>query len=179
MLFRSMQSLLSGGLSGLPEAGIANPAERIKIFQQTHPNAPSSSIKAGKMIMQSEGVMGLYKGYAPLAFRCVIGNGTFFTTLDMAKQVVATKTDNWTVQNTVPGFFAGIATMAANNPLDVMNSLAKQSSKPKTMRQLASQVIQEHGVKGFWKGLEPRLWRPGPGGAIMATAFSWFMGEKS
>jgi len=74
----------------------------------------------------------------------------------------------------IAGGLAGFASVLVNNPIDVVKTIMQgmESHKYKGSLDCFSTVLRNEGVKGFYKGVAPRLIRVGLDVALTFTIFN-------
>ncbi|KAF8819594.1 mitochondrial carrier superfamily protein [Cardiosporidium cionae] len=79
--FQSNHPLISGGISGLASVILLQPLDVIKTRQQQAKTQITSSFHLSRVIVQQEGVLGLYRGLLPSVMRIMPGAACYFYTL--------------------------------------------------------------------------------------------------
>ncbi|XP_011095037.1 mitochondrial succinate-fumarate transporter 1 [Sesamum indicum] len=177
--------LLSGFGAGVLEAlVIVTPFEVVKIrLQQQRGLSPEllkykGPIHCARMIIQEEGVFGLWAGAAPTVMRNGTNQAAMFTAKNAFDGILWNKHEGdgkvlqpW--QSMISGFLAGTAGPVCTGPFDVVKTrlMAQSRSggelKYKGMFHAIQTIYAEEGLRALWKGLLPRLMRIPPGQAIM------------
>lgn len=140
-----------------------------------------SSFNILKTIVSKEGIRGLYRGFTIELFNSLPASAVWWTTYEYFKMVISKRLSIYQMEEDnspnnvlvvkkhwIPQFFAGAlsGTIVAviTNPLDVVrtrfqtqtytHSLEKQYKRPVDM---IRSIVKTEGVKGFMKGITPRL----------------------
>ncbi|KAF9598316.1 hypothetical protein IFM89_026605 [Coptis chinensis] len=177
--------LISGFGAGVIEAlVIVTPFEVVKIKLQQQKGLRPDLLKykgpvhCARMIIQEEGLLGLWAGAAPTVMRNGTNQAVMFTAKNAFDVLLWKKHEGdgktlqpW--QSMVSGFLAGTAGPVCTGPFDVVKTrLMAQSgsgsdAKYKGMFHAIRTIFAEEGLLALWKGLLPRLMRIPPGQAIM------------
>jgi hypothetical protein len=177
-LVKYFSALISGG-SG---AAICNPFDLIKTrFQAMLPGEISpykNMFDAMAKIVTSEGVAGLYKGWAVTCARAAILTSAQLGTYDSVKNNIFIKTFNLHegfMLHLCSAMTASLVTTTAANPLDVVKSryMSDLNGKYKSPFHCFAHTYKVDGFWGFFKGWTPAYFRLGP-----HTVFSFIIIEE-
>jgi hypothetical protein len=146
------ESLAYGGLSAVLTVNFTHPIETVKTRLQVQ----GSAFSFGAMVRQ-EGVAALWKGIQPAWIReamyASIKIGGYAPIRDA---IGAGKKDAPVFLKFLAGALSGSIGSAVGNPADVMKTLMqanKEAAVP--LRTLASQMLAEQGVRGFYRRPTP------------------------
>ena len=158
---RHMPTWCAGMLTGATEAIlVVNPTDVLKIrvqaqfhsMNEVYPKRNFLSVL--KDIAVKEGLWTLWRGVPFTVLRQSINQGSNFTVF------------HWLRQHTDSSFLAGCCSGAVgpllNNPVDVIKTRL-QLSFQKTATGIMREIYQESGIRGFYRGMGPRLLRIVPG----------------
>ncbi|ETV96414.1 hypothetical protein, variant [Aphanomyces invadans] len=159
----------AGGVSGCAISFILTPIELIKCRMQV--TTKSRYANTGDCIAQSfqrDGLRGLFKGIVPTMWREIPGTAAWFATyhatLDYLRHGKDEKLD-WDV--IAAGALSGIAYNGAFYPADTVKSLVQTSPTHRRSMDVVNEVYALHGVKGFYRGLCPTVFRAIPANAVL------------
>ncbi|VDL66689.1 unnamed protein product [Nippostrongylus brasiliensis] len=151
------------------------PMEATKVRVQTSPGAPPTLRGCAPMIYKSEGLMGFYKGIAPLWMRQIpytmMKFACFERTVELLYKYVVPKPRSecskpeQLVVTFVAGYIAGVFCAIVSHPADTVVSKLNQDSGSGI-----GGIIKKLGFAGLWKGLFPRIIMIGT-----LTAAQWFI----
>jgi len=176
------RAFAAGGLAGATEMFINCPFEVVKVRMQAKESRGlySSTLDCAKKLVNSEGLLGLYKGGEPQLWRNAVWNGIYFGIIGTCRQMMPVPAGASKGQKMFTDFLTGavgggIAT-TFNTPFDVVKSrMQNQAAGPNlkytwSWPSLAT-IYREEGFRALFKGYGPRMVRLGPGGGIMLVAF--------
>lgn len=177
---RHVPVYVAGMLAGATEAVlVVNPMDVLKVRVQAQFHSmrePATTTTTSLFsILQKEGPGLLFRGLEMTVLRQAINQGTNFTLF------------HWLRKNTDWGpFWAGCCSGAMgpllNNPLDVVKTRLQAASctcSSMTMKKVVTQVYQQSGWRGFYRGLGSRLMRIVPGQGITFLVYDTLRQTKS
>jgi solute carrier family 25 (mitochondrial carnitine/acylcarnitine transporter), member 20/29 len=171
--------IAAGAISGGTSAGIMGPTELIKTRLQVPGTSKTTSpIAVIKDILAQRGVRGLTRGVGPTVLREGVGNAGFFTGFAVAKQKMATKLD--VPVSEIPtylipfcGMAGGLSFWSVAYPIDVIKTRQQlETSSSQSSLAAARHLLQNEGIRGFYKGITPALIRCVPVSASIFTTFT-------
>ncbi|EJD39860.1 mitochondrial tricarboxylate transporter [Auricularia subglabra TFB-10046 SS5] len=181
------RSLVAGLGAGLMEAIFAvTPSETIKtklIDDAKKPQPRFNGLVHGtRIIVQEEGIRGIYRGLGPVMMRQGANSAVRFTTYSTLKQFVQSNARTGT---TLPssvtfgiGAIAGIVTVYVTMPLDVIKTRMQSLEARREYKNAfhcGYRIFTEEGVLRFWTGATPRLARLLLSGGIVFTTYEKIM----
>ncbi|GMM33727.1 Pet8 protein [Saccharomycopsis crataegensis] len=158
------------------------PAEVIK--QRTQASHFSSSWHSLKHIITNqsgEGVFkGLYRGWGVTIFReipfTVIQFPLYeYMKLRWARSENKQRLSSW--QSSICGSIAGGFAAAVTTPLDVIKTRIMLHESKVSVMEITKSVIQDDGIKGFFRGIGPRTMWISAGGAIFLGVYELVSGN--
>ena len=164
----TQNTFLSGILAGATEAVlVVNPTEVCKIRIQAQYNSmrETTNVKYKSIhqtfysIFASEGISPFYRGLVPTIMRQSINQGANFYTFHTLKK-------NTDISPFILGAVSGSIGPILNNPIDVVKTRMQASNSNVNVLNVIQKVFAQDGLKGFYKGLGPRLLRIVPGQGI-------------
>jgi len=171
------QYYAAGAFAGLTNSVLSGPIEHVRIRLQTQPHGAdrlySGPLDCIKKLSAHEGVLrGLYRGQAVTYWREAQAYGVWFLTFEylMAQDMKRNNVKRSEISSPKVAFYGGLAGEAlwiASYPFDVVKSKMQSDGfgtdkKYKTMRDCFSQTWRAEGMRGFWKGIGPTLFRAMP-----------------
>ncbi|KAG4443079.1 hypothetical protein IFR05_001405 [Cadophora sp. M221] len=155
--------ILAGMSAGAVESiTVVTPTERLKtalIDDAKGAKRFRGSTHAIKMLLQEQGLRGMYKGLASTTMKQSATSGVRMGSYNLLKELSKSK---GITQNTTTTFgmgaLAGVITVYATQPFDTVKTRTQSARGESTMVALRS-VLVETGVSGFWKGSTMRLSR--------------------
>ena len=148
--------LLAGGIEA---ATVMTPAEVIKIQTINKGTSVSNVIKD---VYKQGGLFGFYKGGLPTIIRQATTQGTSFLVYDKSK----TFYENNSYLNSYSGLFAGLTggtiAVLVNNPIDAIKTYKQSDRGSKGIISISKEIINKHGMIGFYNGALLRISRVAP-----------------
>lgn len=186
------QTFVSGLAAGVTEAvAIVNPMEVVKIRMQAQSNSMKepgatpkyrNAIQATYVIVKEEGFKTFYRGVSLTALRQATNQGVNFTVYSKLRVKLQEYHQSESVpgwQTSAIGLFSGGLGPLCNAPIDVIKTrLQKETgvtneSAVKRIVRIGTRLIQEEGVRAFYKGVTPRIMRVAPGQAVTFTVYEF------
>ncbi|OKO98829.1 hypothetical protein PENSUB_8746 [Penicillium subrubescens] len=167
--------LLAGMAAGAVESVLAvTPTERIKtaLIDDAKTNRQfKSGLHAATVLVKRHGPSELYRGLVSTTIKqsatSAVRMGTYNILKEMTKkQGIASNV--FTSFGT--GALAGIVTVYATQPFDTIKTRA-QSVQGAGIVEAVKSVMQDYGIKGFWKGSSMRLGRLFLSGGIVFSVY--------
>ena len=166
-----LRGLLGGSLAGLLASCIVTPTELIKIKMQVQTNdqkfhsinlassnnkfIPSvTALSCFKLIMQTEGLKGLFKGGLITILREVPGYAAQFAAFEICKEycLLLTQSNQLTyTQILVSGMIAGFSAWVFSYPQDVVKTYM-QIGESISLKKAIYKIWASHRLAGFWRG---------------------------
>ena len=185
----SLPAFTAGFLTGATEAiVVVNPTDVIKTRIQGRYHSfmeplsrstslpPSTILDTIRSIWKTEGIAGFYRGMIFTVMRQSINQASNFAVFHWIRKNVSE----------VPVFLAGGLSGAIgpclNNPVDVIKTrlqCRRSSNGPPDVSTVVRDIYREHGWRGYWKGLGPRLLRIIPGQGITFTVYEMLSHKKT
>jgi hypothetical protein len=174
--------LLSTGFAGASATVTAdafmNPFDVIKQRMQLEGNPFKSVWQCARQLYMEEGLRAFYVSYPTTLTMTVPFTAIQFSTYEAAKKVLNPSNIYSPASHAIGGAIAGATAAALTTPLDVAKTLLQTrgcSSDMKirhttTLSQAFRVIYQLEGVRGFWRGLTPRICTHMP-----SNALSWLV----
>lgn len=171
------QYFAAGAFAGVSNAALSGPIEHIRIRLQSQPHGEarlySGPLDCVRKLGAHQGVLrGLYRGEAVTVYREAAAYGAWFTAFEYLMNADAAR--NGVDRKEIPGwkvaFYGGLAGEAlwlSSYPFDVIKSKMQTDGfgaqqKYPTMRSCFAATWRADGMRGFWKGIWPTLFRAMP-----------------
>jgi len=159
-----------GVIAGSATSLISAPVEHTRIRMQLQGKTSFSAVECVKRVVNTYGVRGLYKGGAPTLWRDSMAFGIYFSMYEWITRQLLSSTQSSKDLNTGRVLFAGglsgIMLWIATYPIDMIKTKIQADSlqKPmfKGMFDCFAKTYKTGGLKGFYKGLSPCLFRAVP-----------------
>ncbi|KAK2590830.1 carrier protein ymc1 [Conoideocrella luteorostrata] len=171
------QYFAAGAFAGVSNAVLSTPIEHIRIRLQSQPHGDArlynGPLDCVRKLSAHQGVLqGIYRGSAVTLYREASAYGAWFTAFEymMNSDAARNKIDRKDIPAWKIAFYGGLAGEAlwlASYPFDVIKSKMQTDGfgaqqKYPTMRSCFAATWQADGVRGFWKGIWPTLFRAMP-----------------
>jgi len=164
-----LQLCVAGGFSALPTAIVMVPCERIKCLLQIQQSSGGKPKYKGlgdcaSQIYSESGLKGLYKGTVLTLMRDIPGNMVYFGVYTLAK--------NWLGDSPaaalVAGSLAGVSFWPVVLPMDCLKSRFQTApdGTSKNIAQVYTDLVEEEGVGGMFRGIGPAMIRSMPANAV-------------
>jgi solute carrier family 25 citrate transporter 1 len=170
------RGVLAGMLAGVVESVVAvTPTERVKTALIDNAKSGANQYRGGfhasKVILQTHGVAGLYRGLVSTTMKQSATSAVRMGSYNVLKEFSRRKS---LPQNSAVTFgmgaIAGVITVYATQPFDTIKTRA-QSAQGASTREAFQSILQHAGVRGFWSGSTMRLGRLVFSGGIVFTVY--------
>lgn len=149
------------------------PFEAVRIRMVSEPTFARGTLNGIFKITTTEGIVGLYKGFAPLVMKQVPYTAVKLTTFEACEEVIYDRLPpreqlSKGIQlmiTTISGFIGGVASAVASHPADTL--LTRINVKKGGMWA----VLRETGFMGLWAGLLPRMGMVGTLAALQLLTY--------
>ena len=138
-----------------------------------------------KKIAKHEGVKSLYHGLTPTLMLSIPGKMLYFTLYDELRAVFtsfsaqtsasAASKEPWWVPVLAGATARGLAVVSIS-PLELVRTQAQASTRAHSIQSIWQTVINDAGVAGLWRGLQPSLLRDVPFSALYWFGYERFRG---
>lgn len=167
-----LQLCLAGGFSAFPTALVMVPCERVKCLLQTQQDSSSTSGEmryrgagdCAAQLYRQAGIRGLYKGTTLTLMRDVPGNMVYFGVYELAKRALG----NGAPAALLAGALAGVSFWPVVLPMDCLKSRYQTAPDGtyKNIGEVYSQLLEEDGAGGMFRGIKPAMMRSAPANAV-------------
>ncbi|XP_005800249.1 solute carrier family 25 member 45-like [Xiphophorus maculatus] len=156
----SLQVFTAGCFSGMVQVLVCAPIDLVKVRLQGQTTAERyrGPIHCVAVILQQEGVRGLYRGGVALALRDVPCYGLYFLPYELIRKALTeTGEEPGTFAILMAGGVAGLVTWACATPMDVVKARLQMSGaggqQYSGVLHCMRVSLKEEGVRVFFKGL--------------------------
>ncbi|CAK1579500.1 unnamed protein product [Parnassius mnemosyne] len=180
--------LLSGASARTIAVTMVSPLELIRTKMQSKKLTYSEINAALRQVIRYEGYKGLFRGLGSTLLRDVPFSGIYWTTFESTKRAF-NKPDsekNSFLFNFFCGLVAGSIAAFITLPFDVVKthqqielgekeiySDGKVQQRASNMQSIVRNIYRNHGFKGLFTGLMPRIFKVAPACAIMIASFEY------
>jgi len=173
-------NLAIGAIAGCVANAIVFPIDTAKTKMQSGAKCSDSHEKCGVLcqiqrVVKDEGIGGLYKGVVPVLIGSAPETAIQLTVYDIASTTIRNIENIQQSVSTMPmhlqalaGGLAGMSTVIATNPLEVLKIRAQTSTEKKTMME----EIKELGFGGLFHGYQATWFRDVPFAAIYFPVYT-------
>ncbi|KAL4707281.1 hypothetical protein ACJJTC_019819 [Scirpophaga incertulas] len=180
--------LIAGASSRIIAVTIVSPLELIRTKMQSKSLSYTDISEALKNVVKYQGYQGLFRGLSSTLLRDVPFSGLYWTTFETTKRIFH-KPDsekNTFLFNFFCGSVAGSLAAFVTLPFDVIKthqqielgekeiySDGKTRQRAANMKEIAKNIYRNHGFRGLFTGLLPRIFKVAPACAIMISSFEY------
>ncbi|EKX55013.1 hypothetical protein GUITHDRAFT_83901 [Guillardia theta CCMP2712] len=159
--------LIAGGIAGATAKTCVAPLERVKLLAQAG-ECRNGIVSAFKSVIEQEGIRGLWRGNTVNVLRMVPNKGVLHATNDLYKELAASIAANvpavaaagMGMQHFLSGSLAGMTSVAATYPLDLIRTLVSSPYGVDDVFQVADSSRsggERGGLMGLYRGVSPTL----------------------
>jgi solute carrier family 25 citrate transporter 1 len=182
-IFKGKESKFNTTIAGLCAGAmealiVVTPQETLKtklIHDKLSPNPKYKGLFHGiYTIFKEQGASGVYKGALPTVLKQSTNQGTRFLVYGETRKFLDNYFKSTIFKDFLSGCFAGICSVFVNNPIDVVKTQLQglEAKKYNGTVDCFVKILQNEGIKGFYKGVTPRLMRVSLDVALTFTIFS-------
>lgn len=180
--------LIAGATARITAVTIVSPLELIRTKMQSKKLTYTEINGALRQVVKYEGYKGLFRGLGSTLLRDVPFSGIYWTTFETTKRAF-NKPDsekNTFLFNFFCGSVAGSIAAFITLPFDVVKTHqqielgekeiyteGKSKQRASNMNEIAKNIYRNHGFKGLFTGLLPRIFKVAPACAIMIATFEY------
>lgn len=158
-----LDKVSAAACSAICTSPIVTPLEMIKLRAQTNNVSFQNAVK-------SISIKNMYRGYGATLCRDVPGCILFFSSYDNIKSSLPSSS----FYTMISGGLAGIAVWTLNLPTDTVKT-RYQTSADKTWLHSVQHIWKTRGVKGFYRGFLPAMFRAFPANAACFLGYEYVM----
>lgn len=178
--------MLAGVTARILAVTFVSPIELIRTKMQSQKMTNAEMFSSVRQVVQSQGVLGLWRGLPPTILRDVPFSGIYWTCYEYLKSSfnVVEPTFGFSF---VAGAISGSVAATITTPFDVIKTHEQiefgekfifaenpaKSMPTKSVSERLSTIYRLNGVRGIFSGLGPRLFKVAPACAIMISTFEY------
>ncbi|KAG5866850.1 hypothetical protein JTB14_020670 [Gonioctena quinquepunctata] len=177
--------LISGATARVISASIVSPMELIRTKMQSERLSYFEIGQALKFLVKQDGIRGLWKGIFPTLYRDVPFSAIYWMNYEALKSFLGASNNQpsfWV--SFIAGALSGGIAATFTTPFDVVkthqqiefgetNLYSDKPRRSRTTSEVIKQVYREHGIRGLFAGVVPRLIKVAPACAIMISSFEY------
>nr|CAH7747447.1 unnamed protein product [Callosobruchus chinensis]CAH7750987.1 unnamed protein product [Callosobruchus chinensis] len=177
--------LASGATARVISASVVSPLELIRTKMQSQRLNYFEIGQALKILIETSGYKGLWRGIFPTLFRDVPFSAIYWMNYESIKSVCngGSKVPSFGV-SFFAGFISGSLAAMITTPFDVVKThqqiefgenklYGNQSQRVRTTSEVFRQIYRQYGIKGLFTGTVPRVVKVAPSCAIMISSFEY------
>jgi len=180
--FQLLSTSMAGASATIVSDAFMNPFDVIKQRMQMEGNPYTSVMQCARSLYRSEGLRAFYVSYPITLASSVPFTAAQFATYEWAKSLLNPKDTYSPLTHAVAGGFAGATAAFLTNPLDVCKTLLQTrgcSSVPEvrtatTISQAFRVIYAREGLRGFARGVKPRIFTHMPSNALCWLSYEGF-----
>ncbi|CAG9787155.1 unnamed protein product [Diatraea saccharalis] len=180
--------LIAGATARMTAVTIVSPLELIRTKMQSKHLTYGEISTALRHVIRYEGYRGLFRGLGSTLLRDVPFSGIYWTTFESTKRLFnrPDSEKNTFLFNFFCGSVAGSIAAFLTLPFDVIKTHqqielgekeiytdGKTQQRASNMQDIARNIYRNHGFKGLFTGLLPRIFKVAPACAIMIATFEY------
>lgn len=174
--------LISGCSARVLAVTCVSPLELIRTKMQSEKISYLEVGQALRTLVREYGILGLWKGLFPTILRDVPFSSIYWTSYETCKKVFNQK-DPTVGFSFFAGAVAGSIAALSTVPFDVVKThqqiefgeqiISRQPGKPSGTFATMAKIFNQHGIRGLYAGVVPRLIKVAPACAIMIASFEY------
>jgi hypothetical protein len=181
---KTFSDITNGALSGSLTTFVTQPLQVIRTSMMvTYKEGKVSSMQhIFRLILESEGVKGFYRGFAPSLLKTATGSAIYFGVLELVKDLINRKNldseRNKIKKNFINFFSAGFARTIQStlvNPILIVKTRFEVvgSNAYSSILDALIKIKKQEGWLGYFKGLKQTLWKDVPFSAMFYSIYEF------
>ncbi|KAJ1306784.1 hypothetical protein OPQ81_007770 [Rhizoctonia solani] len=174
--------LVAGACASIASEALMNPFDVIKQRMQLKDSAFRSVASCAKTVYRNEGLTAFYISYPTTLTMSVPFAAAQFTAYESIKRLLNPSDRYSPITHVTAGGMAGAFAAALTTPLDVAKTLLQTRGtsddtrirNARGMRDAFQIIYDKHGLKGFTRGLTPRVLTFMPSNALCWLCYEFF-----
>lgn len=175
-----MEKILAGLTTGALGITYANPTDVVKIRMQAEGRLPPGVPRTYKdaadaylKIVKQDGLVGLWRGYAPNVLRNSLICAAELASYDQIKQYVLKSgvLNDGVPAHLLSGLGAGFIATIVGSPIDVIKTRVMNAKGGISVFEIISQLVKNEGPSAFYKGFWANFTRIGSWNVLMFLSF--------
>ncbi|KAJ7634164.1 mitochondrial carrier domain-containing protein [Mycena polygramma] len=177
-----LATALAGGSATIASDALMNPFDVIKQRMQVHKSEFRSVLTCARVVFKTEGLAAFYVSYPTTLAISIPFNAIQFTVYEQVKRVMNPRHEYSPSTHIVAGGVAGAFAAAVTTPLDVAKTIlqTRGTSHDPEIRNTRGMVDAlriiwaKDGLKGYSRGLTPRVLTIMPSSALCWLSYEFF-----
>jgi len=177
-----LSTSLAGAAATIASDALMNPFDVIKQRMQLHNSEFRSVVTCAQTVFKNEGLAAFYISYPTTLTMTVPFTAAQFSVYEYIKRVLNPRNEYSPVSHIVAGGVAGGVAAAITTPLDVAKTMlqTRGTSSDKEIRTARGMmdalriIYRREGLKGFGRGMSPRVLTFMPSNALCWLSYEFF-----
>jgi len=177
-----LSTSLAGAAATIASDALMNPFDVIKQRMQLHNSEFRSVVTCAQTVFKNEGLAAFYISYPTTLTMTVPFTAAQFSVYEYIKRVLNPRNEYSPVSHMVAGGVAGGVAAAITTPLDVAKTMlqTRGTSSDKEIRTARGMmdalriIYRREGLKGFGRGMSPRVLTFMPSNALCWLSYEFF-----
>ncbi|KAI6149811.1 mitochondrial carrier domain-containing protein [Pisolithus tinctorius] len=177
-----LTTAMAGAAATIASDALMNPFDVIKQRMQVHQSEFRSVFTAMRVVYRNEGLAAFYVSYPTTLMMSVPFTAVQFTVYEQVKRLLNPRGEYSPSSHVIAGALAGGVAAGVTTPLDVAKTLLQtrgtsQDSELRRVRGMwdAFRIIwTRDGVRGFFRGMSPRMLTHMPSNALCWLSYEFF-----
>jgi len=172
-----IHNYMIGGILGASGAIVGTPLQVIKVGMQTTQNNSNHIYKTTRSflrnIIKTQGLKGMYRGFAPTVIKDTLFGASFQGHYYTIRDTVGADRG---IKTFLSGAIAHCTTWFVFIPIDNIKTIVQKPSATNTKLTIEDAVYftyQNHGFKGFWRGVVPACIRTVPVSGVAMIGYEF------
>jgi len=173
---------MAGASATIASDALMNPFDVIKQRMQVHQSEFRSVFTAIRVVYRNEGLAAFYVSYPTTLMMSVPFTAVQFTVYEQTKRLLNPKGEYSPLTHMIAGGIAGGVAAGTTTPLDVAKTLlqTRGTSPDPEIRRVGGMVDafriiwKRDGLKGFGRGISPRILTQMPSNALCWLSYEFF-----
>ncbi|KAI6120762.1 mitochondrial carrier domain-containing protein [Pisolithus croceorrhizus] len=177
-----LTTAMAGAAATVASDALMNPFDVIKQRMQVHQSEFRSVFTAMRVVYRNEGLAAFYVSYPTTLMMSVPFTAAQFTVYEQVKRLLNPRGEYSPSSHVIAGALAGGVAAGVTTPLDVAKTLlqTRGTSQDSELRRVRGMwdafriVWTRDGVKGFFRGMSPRMLTHMPSNALCWLSYEFF-----
>ncbi|KAI6161744.1 mitochondrial carrier domain-containing protein [Pisolithus thermaeus] len=177
-----LTTAMAGAAATVASDALMNPFDVIKQRMQVHQSEFRSVFTAMRVVYRNEGLAAFYVSYPTTLMMSVPFTAAQFTVYEQVKRLLNPRGEYSPSSHVIAGALAGGVAAGVTTPLDVAKTLlqTRGTSQDSELRRVRGMwdafriVWTRDGMKGFFRGMSPRMLTHMPSNALCWLSYEFF-----
>lgn len=177
-----LSTSIAGAAATIASDALMNPFDVVKQRMQMHGSEFRSVFRCARTVFQNEGLAAFYISYPTTLTMTVPFTAAQFTVYEYVKRISNPRNEYSPLSHMISGGVAGAVAAGLTTPLDVAKTLLQtrgtssdpEIRKAKGMVDALRIIFQRDGMRGFTRGLTPRVLTHVPSNALCWLSYEFF-----